>query len=86
METNFQMIRSFEGFKPKHFGVLSGEEVTIIKNHFQLAQKNDTELQNLRDFVVLFYSRKELTMEESDIMSAIVGVIDQEKFNRGLEV
>ncbi len=85
-KSNFTMLREFSDFKPKRFGILNGNEVKEIRNHFQLAERSDVDLQNLRDFVVMFYSGKLKDLEMSDKISGIVGVIDQEKFDRGLEV
>ncbi len=84
-KSNFTMLREFSDFKPKSFGFLDGNEVERIRNQFQIAERSDLDLQNLRDFVVLYYSEKR-DIENADIMSGIVGVIDQEKVNRGLEV
>ena len=83
-KTNYYMLREFD-FKPKQFGILSDDEVKIITEHFQIKDRSDRDLQNFRDFVVMYYSRKE-DMESYDIMSGIVGVIDGEKMRRGLEV
>lgn len=85
VKTNFTMLREFSDFKPKNFGFLDRNEVERIRNQFQIAERSDLDLQNLRDFVVLYYSKKR-DIENADIMSGIVGVIDQEKVNRGLEV
>ena len=85
VKTNFTMLREFSDFKPRSFGFLDGNEVERIRNQFQIAERSDLDLQNLRDFVVLYYSKKR-DIENADIMSGIVGVIDQEKVNRGLEV
>ena len=85
VKTNFTMLREFSDFKPRSFGFLDGNEVERIRNQFQIAERSDLDLQNLRDFVVLYYSEKR-DIENADILSGIVGVIDQEKVNRGLEV
>ena len=89
------MLRSFE-FNPKNMGVCTGEEVRQIEDHFCLEERSDVELQNLRDFVVMYYSeRTERARKEDDdknylklwdTMSAITGVIDQHKWKRGMEV
>lgn len=89
-KSNFQMIKDFGDFKPEKFGLLKPNEVVKIKRHFQIDERTDMELQNLRDFVVLFFSNLHTREEDHigylDIMSAIVGVIDDEKINRGMEV
>lgn len=87
--SNFQMLRTFD-FKPAQYGVLNSAEVAQITEHFLIKDRSNIELQNLRDFVVMFYSRKidhdGNALELSDIMSGICGVIDSEKWNRGMEV
>ena len=95
MKTNFHMLRSFE-YHPEHFGLCNVKEVENIVEHFQLKERSNLDLQNLRDFVVLYYAfvthTSELdedtkrVLELQDTMSAITGVIDEEKFRRGMEV
>lgn len=85
-KTNFHMLRDLN-FKPKNFGVLSGDEVEILKEYFQIDERSNIELQNLRDFVVMYFSEKKRDdFETYDLMSGIVGVIDAEKWKRGMEV
>ena len=86
MKSNFQMLREFKNFKPQSFGFLTSEEMDKIKNHFAIKERSNVELQNLRDFVVMYYSETAKSLEDSDVMSGIVGVIDLEKVNRGMEV
>lgn len=97
MDSNFQMLRTFK-YEPEGFGFCTPEEVRQIKDHFKIKERSDIELQNLRDFVVLFYSQIENKLLANDncshdeyrkvidTMSAITGVIDNEKCNRGMEV
>lgn len=91
-KTNFQMLQEFKDFKPAVFGFLSEEECDKIRKHFMIPQRSDIELQNLRDFIVMFYtreapdSRKSEFMTQMDIMSGLTSVIDNEKFDRGLSV
>lgn len=85
-KTNFHMLRELN-FKAESFGVLSGKEVEYLKNYFQLEERSDVELQNLRDFVVMYFAGK--TRDDFamyDLMSGIIGVIDQVKWERGMEV
>lgn len=84
MDTNYKMLRDFKGFKPKRFGILDADEVREIRRHFRIGGRSNIGLQNLRDFVVLYYSKSK--PEDMDIMSGIVGVIDEEKIKRGMEV
>ena len=94
MKSNYQMLVSFKDWTPKRWGWVDGEEMDTINEHFKLKERSNVELQNLRDFVVLYYSVKmehdKLTEKEkfiqSDILSALTGVIDCEKVNRGMEV
>ena len=95
MKTNYQMIKAFSDWTPNRTGWVNEDEIKTINEHFKLKERTDTELQNLRDFIVLYYSThkiddKDLTPKEQfiqmDILSALTGVIDIEKVNRGLEV
>lgn len=95
MLTNFQMLRSFK-YEPEHVGFCTEEEVKLINEHFEIDKRSDIELQNLRDFIVMYYARlidkaieekrREDSYKLSDTMSAITGVIDDSKFKRGMEV
>lgn len=87
-KTNYHMLRELK-FEPAEFGVLSNAEVEQLRKYFQISERSDIELQNLRDFVVMYYSEKmkdKFNLKTEDLMSGIVGVIDQEKWNRGMEV
>ncbi len=84
-KTNYHMLKSLD-FKAKHHGWLEEDEVNTLRKHFCIGERSDIDLQNLRDFVVLYFSGKTRDMEIHDLMSGIVGVIDNEKNNRGLEV
>lgn len=83
-KTNFHMLRELN-FKPRNFGILTGDEVDYLRDYFQLEERSDLDLQNLRDFVVMCFA-KEDSLEKQDIMSGLIGVIDLEKTNRGMEV
>lgn len=91
MKSNYQMLLQLETFKPKHRGFLIGEEVDYLRETFHIEERSNIELQNLRDFAVMYYSLKcdkesQKAWELSDIMSGICGVIDDEKFKRGMEI
>ncbi len=61
----------------------------LIKGSLQLEGMEIIDLRNLRDFVVLFFSRKnedKLDMADMDRMSAITAVIDKEIIEKGGEV
>lgn len=90
MKSNYLMLMDLQEWKPKRYGIISGEEVQKIKDALHIVEMDDLALQNLRDFVVIYYSQKhdnEIScFDQMDKMSAIVSVIDQEKSNRGLGV
>jgi hypothetical protein len=79
------MLLSIKEWKPRHFGFVSADEVKYLRDIFAIADRTDNELQNLRDFVVMYYCLKP-SMSNNDIMSAICSVIDGEKMERGMEI
>lgn len=105
-KTDFHAILELkEKYTPKVRGIVSGEEVKTIYEVLEIDKRNNIELQNIRDMVVMIYgrwateAREEYmqsdcnddqdfgkSMEYLDAMSAIVCVIDSEKFVRGLGV
>lgn len=88
--TNFQNLRELlKSYIPKTFGIATVEEYSLIKSRLQLEVMEIIDLRNLRDFVVLFFSRKnedKLDMADMNRMSAITAVIDKEIIERGGEV
>lgn len=88
--TNFQNLRELlKNYIPKTFGIVTIEEYSLIKNRLQLDQMEVIDLRNLRDFVVLFLSRKnggKLDLADTDRMSAVTAVIDNEIIERGGEL
>ena len=95
MESNYHMLKTFK-YNPKNFGFCTGEEVEQIEKHFRIKDRSNVDLQNLRDFVVMYYATKTESARENnkdeyyfaltDTMSAITGVIDQNKYERGMEI
>ena len=97
-KTDYHAIKELkETYTPAQRSIVSGAEVEKISTVLQIKSRNNIELQNVRDMVVMLYGkwseamrdkgdRVQETMELMDAMSAICCVIDQEKFNRGLEV
>ncbi len=89
-KTNDQMIKEFGDFQPRNPGVLEVDEVVQIRKQFCIADRTDLELQNLRDDVLMFFSNYHLRYPNDvlslNTMTAIVGVIDDEKERRGMEV
>ena len=76
MKTNFAMIKELEAkFAPKRFGTITKEEVELIRSTLCLDEMDVLQLQNLRDFTVIYFSQTD-TLEDMDKMSAIVSVID----------
>lgn len=88
--TNFQNLRELlKRYMPNSFGIATVEECGLIKDSLQLEGMEIIDLRNLRDFVVLFFSRKnedKLDMADMDRMSAITAVIDKEIIEKGGEV
>lgn len=89
MRTNFQMVESFQEYRPQENGITSLDEIKQIEEHFCLVDMTGLELQNLRDMVVLMYQnwmqseRNKAMMDYekffglSDAMQSITAVIDR---------
>jgi hypothetical protein len=88
MKTNFQMLRELlKIYHPKQRGIVSKEEIKIIKETLHIAEMDILALRNLRDFTVAFIGhKKDGTMEDWDRMSAIIHIIDIEIMQKGGEV
>lgn len=92
MKSNYQMLVEIKDWKPQEHMIISEDEANFIISHFKIKERSDIELQNLRDFVVLYYSTQvkktdsAVRMDEMDKMSAITYIIDDEKYHRGMEV
>ena len=86
MNTNFQMLKELlEVYHPQERGIASEQEVELIISKLHIKEMNILQLNNLRDFVVLFLSHKD-TMEAWDQMSAITTIIDYRILNIGANV
>lgn len=96
-KTDYHLITELKSrYTPVQPSIVSAAEVKMIQETLELSSRNDIELQNARDMVVMLYGRwadaqrqkgnVPATMELMDAMSAITYVIDQEKINRGLPV
>lgn len=96
-KTDFHSIMELkEKYTPAQRGIVSRIETETIQEVLELGQRNNIELQNIRDVAVMLYSRWADTQREKnntpalmalmDAMSATCFVIDQEKANRGLPV
>ena len=88
--TNFQNLRDLlKNYMPKSFGVATVEECNLIRSSLQLEGMGIIDLRNVRDFVVLFFSKKNEDRSDRidmDRMSAITAVIDKEIIKKGGEV
>ena len=88
--TNFQNLRDLlKGYVPETFGFVTDEECSLIRNSLELEGMQIVDLRNLRDFVVLFFSRNgddKADMADMDRMRAITAVIDMEIIKQGGEV
>lgn len=81
MRTNFQMVVDFKDYMPARRGFTSHEEMQRIAEHFGLAEMTALELQNLRDFVVLWY-RGDHMSDKFEAMLSITAVIDHYNYSR----
>lgn len=105
-KTDFHAIQELrEKYTPKMRGIVSSEEAKTICEVLEIDKRNNIELQNIRDMVVIIYGQwfdksrdqyledkkkgvqaVDKSAEYLDAMSAIICVIDYEKFKRGLGV
>ena len=89
MRTNHLMLTDLlKTYHPETRGVISEKEVELIRLTLRLSDMTILQLRNLRDFVVLFLTKKgtETSAEDWDRMSAIVCVIDNQIFLLGGDV
>lgn len=83
-------------YTPAQPGIVSAAEAELIRETLEISSRNNIELQNARDMVVMLYGRwvdaqrqkdnVPAAMELLDAMSAVTHVIDVEKSNRSLPV
>ena len=86
MKTNHLMLKELrEKYRPAQKGIVSYEEMTLIKETLCLEEMDVLALRNLRDFTTANMSHSE-KMEDWDKMSAIVYVIDTQIIKLGGEV
>lgn len=89
MRTNHLMLTDLlKTYHPETRGVVNAKEVELITCILCLNDMNILQLRNLRDFAVLFLTKKgtETSAEDWDRMSAITCVIDNRIFDLGGEV
>lgn len=95
-KTDYHAIMELrEQYTPAQPGIANVAEIAMIREALEISARSDIELQNIRDTAVMMYGRwadekreKDIseTMALMDAMSAICGVIDAEKLDRGLPV
>lgn len=99
-KTDYHSIMELkEQYNPCNRGFVNQYEVNQIETILEIKERNNIELQNVRDMVVMLYSQwaepardqegcgqRDKRVEMLDAMSAICFVIDQEKVKRGMEV
>ena len=83
-------------YEPKRRGIVTEDEAKKITEILELESRNNIELQNVRDMTVMLYDRRvDMAREAGDMvefdklrdaMSAITCVIDNMKWERGMEV
>ena len=93
LATNFALLRALDAEYdklPHTFGILSGEEVSLIRQTLRLEEMDVLQLRNLRDFAVLLYSTQcerdgdgRASFKKMDKISAVTAVIDAAIYNKG---
>ena len=91
MKTNFQMVKELNKKYDEmdHTnGIVTMKEIYLINEVLCLDEMDELQLRNLRDFIVLFFSREtnEDRFEKMDKVSAFTCVIDNKLVNKGCEV
>lgn len=96
-KTDYHLISDLKSrYTPAQRGIVTAVEVEVILETLEIGFRNNIELQNVRDMLVMMYGRwadsqqqkddASAVMELMDAMSAITHVIDMEKSKRGLPV
>lgn len=96
-KTDYHMISDLKSkYTPAQMGIVTAAEVDLIRETLEISSRNNIELQNARDMVVMLYSQwagfqreknnAPSAMQIMDAMSAITHVIDMEKVKRGIPV
>lgn len=94
-KTNFTAIKDLmDKYKPARMGIVSAAETAMIRDALEIAGRNDLELDDVRDAVVMLYGQTaqqieqdqgvQALMEHMDAMSAITAAIDAEKASRSV--
>lgn len=96
-KSDYKMVVELKSrYIPVKTGIVSADEKELIREVLEISSRNNIELQNIRDMVVMLYSqwidtqhqKKDIpaAIQMMDIMSAVTYIIDQEKIKRGLPV
>lgn len=96
-KTDYHLISELKSrYTSAQTGIVNSSEIALIRETLELSSRNDIELQNARDMVVMLYSQwagfqreknnAPSAMQIMNALSAITHVIDMEKVNRGLPV
>lgn len=96
-KTDYHLISELKScYAPTQPGIVSAAEAELIRETLEISSRNDIELQNARDMIVMLYGRwadiqrekgnVPAVMQMMDAMSAVTHVIDMEKIRRGLDV
>lgn len=97
-KSDYQYILELdEKYSPAQHGLVNSSEMKTISTVLDLSVRSNIELQNIRDMVAMFYTtmidaakhdgsgpKPNDWMPYSDKMSAIICVIDGERFKRGV--
>jgi hypothetical protein len=71
-------------WKPQHPRRTSALEIQMLQTHFEMESMNETDLRNLRDMIVMYYSRKGHEMDIINTINSITAVIDHTLASRGV--
>lgn len=96
-KTDFHSIKELkEKYTPAQQGIVNATEAELIREVLEIPARNDIELQNARDMVVMLYAQwaesqrqkgsASAAMQLMDAMSAITHIVDMEKSERGLPI
>lgn len=92
--TCYHAVRDlYDKFKPAKPGIVSSNEIALIRKTLEIDVRTDVELQDVRDVVVMLYGKyadnqrdAAMAVKDMDAMSAVTHVIDMEKSQRGMLV
>lgn len=96
-KTDYHLISELKSrYTPAQPGIVSAAEAELIREVLEINSRNNIELQNARDMVVMLYGQwadvqrekgnVPAVMQMMDAMSAITHIIDMEKVKKGIPV